>query len=141
MGKQCTRLRCHIITAQPASCGVGLRMIFYRFPVSRTSQSWKPRRLPATSCLDVCRMDQRSLNFLANMHRKLGQRSCIQKSGLSEKDKVAGATRSKEKNENASNGRARPPDAPEFSDTRYGRLGDASLPSAMIGEGTHSTNQ
>jgi hypothetical protein len=33
------------------------------------------------------------------MHRKPGQRSCIQKSGLSEKDKAAGATRSKEKNE------------------------------------------
>ena len=99
MGKQCTRLRCLIITAQPASCRAGLRMIFYRFPVSRTSQSWKPRRLPATSCLDVCRVDQRSLNFLTNMHRKLGQRSCIQKSVLSEKDKAAGATQSKEKNE------------------------------------------
>jgi hypothetical protein len=33
------------------------------------------------------------------MHRKLGQRSCIQKSGLSEKDKAAAATQSKEKNE------------------------------------------
>ena len=72
------------------------------FPVSRMSRSWKPRRLPATSCLDVCRVDQRSLNFLTNMHRKLGQRSCIQKSVLSEKDKAAGATQSKEKNENAS---------------------------------------
>src|SRR5215471_9450058 len=99
MGKQCTRLRCPIITAQPASCGAALRMIFYQFPVSRTSQSWKPRRLPATSCLDVCRVDQRSLNFLTNMHRKPGQRSCIQKSGLSERDKAAGATRWKERNE------------------------------------------
>src|SRR5215831_12672858 len=114
MGKQCTRLRCPIITAQPASCGAALRMIFYQFPVSRTSQSWKPKRLPATSCLDVCRVDQRSLNFLTNMHSKPGQRSCIQKSGLSEKDKAAEATRSKEKNENASNGSARPTGAPEF---------------------------
>jgi hypothetical protein len=43
-------------------------------------------------------VDPRSLNFLTNMHRKPGQRSCIQKSGLSEKDKAAGATQSKEKN-------------------------------------------
>src|SRR6516165_4812227 len=109
------------------------RTIFFRFLVNRTSQSWKPRRLPATSYLDVCHVDQRSLNFFTSMHRKLGQRSCIQKSGLSEKDKVAGATRSKEKNENASNGRARPPGTPAFSEIRCGRPADPSLPSAMIG--------
>jgi hypothetical protein len=33
------------------------------------------------------------------MHHKVGQRFCIQKNGLSEKDKAAGATRWKEKNE------------------------------------------
>ena len=56
--------------------------------------------------------------FLHNVHRKLGQRSCIQKSGLSEKDKAAGATRSKEKNENASKGRVQPPGVPAFSEIR-----------------------
>jgi hypothetical protein len=53
------------------------------------------------------------------MHRKLGQRSCIQKSDLSEKDKVAGATRSKEKNENARTGSAR----------RLGIMLERSMPS------------
>src|ERR1700757_467508 len=75
------------------------------------------------------------------MHHKVGRRFCIQKSGLSEKDKAAGATRSKEKNENASNGRARLPGAPTFSEIRCGQPDDSSLPSAMIGEGTHSSNQ
>src|SRR6201993_4682577 len=50
------------------------------------------------------------------MRHKVGQRFCIQKNGLSEKDKAAGATRWKEKNKHCSNG-------------------------AMIGEGAHSTNQ
>ena len=31
-----------------------------------------------------------SMNFSTNMHRKLGQRSCIQKSGLSEKRQSGG---------------------------------------------------
>src|SRR5215468_6197567 len=75
------------------------------------------------------------------MRHKLAQRSCIQKSGLSEKDKAAGATRSKEKNENASNGRARPPGAPALWEIRGGGPGDPSVASAMIGEGTKSTNQ
>ena len=91
-------------------------------------------------------MDQRSLNFLTNMHRKLGQRSCIQKSGLSEKDKAAGATQSKEKNENARNGRARR--AGRAGMLRQFAIADGLGPilfplsdDAMIGEGTKSTNQ
>jgi formate dehydrogenase major subunit len=35
----------------------------FPFPANRMSPSWKPRRLPVTSCLVTCLMDPSSLNF------------------------------------------------------------------------------
>jgi hypothetical protein len=68
------------------------------------------------------------------MHPKPGQRSCIQKSVLSEKDKAAVATRSKEKNDWHKEYRMRAACAQTHPQARGSRY-------LMIGEGTHSTNQ
>jgi hypothetical protein len=56
MEKPCIRLQFHFTSERPVRCVAMLPIISSPFRASRTSRSWKARRLSATSSLDACRV-------------------------------------------------------------------------------------
>jgi len=58
MEKPCIRLQFHFTSERPVRCVAMLQIISSPFRASRMSQSWKAKRLSATSSRDACRVAQ-----------------------------------------------------------------------------------
>src|SRR5438105_12016922 len=80
------------------------------------SQSWKRRRSPAISCLDVCRVEASSTNSSPSTGRKQERRLCIPNNlqrAQPKAERGCTVTRQKEKNKREFLGSARVPRAGE----------------------------
>src|SRR5439155_21312483 len=78
MEKPCIRLQFHFTSERPVRCVAMLPIISSPFRVSRTSRSWKAKRLSATSSRDACRVAQHFSTGSSVTRRNLDNRQiCI----------------------------------------------------------------
>src|ERR1700737_1538322 len=71
------KLRCRFISVRLDRSRVARRMIWSRFPASRTSRSWKRRHSLLTLSRADCRADQLSRSGSKNMCRRVARQICI----------------------------------------------------------------
>src|SRR6266536_2419171 len=128
MEKPCIRLQFHFTSERPVRCVAMLPIISSPFRVSRTSRSWKAKRLSAISSRDACRVAQHFSTGSSATRRNPANRQIYIPSNrhparqLAEDFRVVTAGRAKQDERSRTNGRARPPGAPSHFHKSIGEI-------------------